>query len=290
MIAEPFSIADYEDRGVQAARAALIEIGQALGGYRDSFVVIGGSVPRLLFPLSDPGHVGTTDVDLGLDHHALAEEEYVGLVEALERSGYERGTDGTKKFQLSRMVRLDDGGPPVRVILDLLMARDARPEKHKPPLLENFAVMKADGVGLALKNRVLKPLSGRMPDGRNNSVSLPVVTAPAFLVMKGFALGKRNKPKDAYDIAFTIRNFAGGAPALAEECRALLAEEDAALGYGIIRDKFDSWDGFGPATVRAFHSGAPGLEDEELDRLQTEAFLTVQDWARLLFGDRKVTG
>lgn len=285
MIIEPSSAADYDDRTVQAARSALIEIGQALGSYRDSFVVIGGSVPRLLFPLSDPQHVGTTDVDIGLDHEALAEGEYVGLVEALEQSGYERGLDGTKKFQLSRLVQPNDDGPPVRIILDLMMARDARPEKNKPPLLENFAVMKGDGVGLALENRILTEVSGTMPDGRNNTVSLHVATAPAFLVMKGFALRGRDKPKDAYDIYFTIRNFVGGSEALAEECRALLGHEDAACAYRIIRDKFDGIDNFGPSTVRKFLATGGQVSDDDLERIQTEAFIEVQDWARLVLGE-----
>ena len=54
---EPNSANDYGDRGAPAVYSVLLEIGQVLGAYRDQFVVIGGSVPWLLFPDAVPAHV-----------------------------------------------------------------------------------------------------------------------------------------------------------------------------------------------------------------------------------------
>ncbi len=280
---EARSVSDYGDRSAAAATSVLVEIGQVLGSYRDSFVIIGGSLPRLLFPRGTPPHIGTVDVDLGLDHRALSDEKYVGLVEALERRGYQRGLDDMKRFQLRREVPLDDGGPPVQVIVDLLMPRDAKPEKHKPPLVPDFAVQPGDGVALALAHSVWVEVAGTMPDGRSNRVELRVASVPAFLVMKGYALAGRDKPKDAYDIYYVIRSFEGGPEALAEECQPLLQTPEAAEGYRKIAGKFGDRDGFGPATVRLFLEDQGGMGDMDLDQVQTDAFFQVRAWLDALF-------
>lgn len=121
----------------------LIELGQVLGAFRGKFVVVGGAVPWLLLPDAEPAHVGTLDIDLDLDPAALAKGEYADFVETLENAGYERRVDGLKKFQLRRTVKVDDG-EPIAVIVDLLMPREARPTRNKPPLVDEFAVQKAD--------------------------------------------------------------------------------------------------------------------------------------------------
>ena len=59
------------------------EVGQILGALKGKFAVIGGAVPWLLLDNEDMPHVGTLDVDLGLDAEALGDGEYAILVEAL---------------------------------------------------------------------------------------------------------------------------------------------------------------------------------------------------------------
>lgn len=70
---EPEVAGDYQDRDVRATSAMLIELVQICGAFRDKFVVIGGMVPWLLLPDAEPEHLGTLDVDLGLDPEALAD-------------------------------------------------------------------------------------------------------------------------------------------------------------------------------------------------------------------------
>jgi hypothetical protein len=43
-VTEPNRAADYDDRGVRAMHAVLIELGRILGPYRDAIVVVGGAV------------------------------------------------------------------------------------------------------------------------------------------------------------------------------------------------------------------------------------------------------
>jgi hypothetical protein len=61
------SASDYDDRTTAAVKTVLVEIGQVLGSFRGKFAVVGGAVPWLLLGNEDMPHVGTLDVDLGLE-------------------------------------------------------------------------------------------------------------------------------------------------------------------------------------------------------------------------------
>ncbi|TGU56192.1 hypothetical protein EN790_34560, partial [Mesorhizobium sp. M2D.F.Ca.ET.147.01.1.1] len=88
--------------------------------------------------------------DLTLDAEALGDGEYVRLVEALIGNGYSQSAEH-RRFQLVRTIEVADGGPPVDVIVDFLMPRDAEIEKNIPPLLSEFAVQRASGAELAVR-------------------------------------------------------------------------------------------------------------------------------------------
>jgi len=274
----PEVAADYQERDVGAAESVLIELGQVLGAYREGFVVIGGAVPWLLLKGAIPPHVGTLDIDLALDPEILEGNGYATLIETLERADYERGVEGLKPFQLRRLVSVADGGPPVPVLVDLMMPREAKPEKHRPAHVEGLRVQVADGAIVALSHRERMTCEGKMPDGRRNSVQLLVATIPALLVMKGFALTGRDKKKDPYDIYFSVRNFPGGPRALAAQCVSLLEDPVAREGYDKIGEKFRREDDFGPGTVRLFLAESDSLGGMTADQVQADAFRQVQAW------------
>ena len=274
---EPQSAGDYDDRGVRAVYAVLLELGQVLGAFRNRFVIIGGAVPWLHYPHAEPPHVGTLDVDLSLDAEALGNEDYTTLVSALEKAGYQRGADGLRPFQLRRHVPVDEGDP-VPVIVDLLMPREVKLARNKPPLIANFALQKADGAAVAMTKYVEHHFEGRMPDGRRNAVDLRVASIPAFLVMKGYALVGRDKRKDAYDIYFAVREFAGGPAALAEACRELVDDPVARRGFNHIAGKFTTVEAFGPETVRIFTRESAALGDMTEEQIRLDAFAQVRAW------------
>ncbi len=275
--------AEYTDRGTRAAFSVLIDLGQVLGAYRERFAVIGGMVPYLLFPDAKPQHIGSVDIDLALNPEALGGNEYVELVKAMESAGYQRGEDvETRAFQLARFVDLDDGGGPVKIIVDLLMPREATIKRNKPPILEEFAVLKGDGVAVALTHNRRLTLSGTMPDGRSNTVPLLVADVPALLVMKGYALNGRSKPKDAYDIWFSILNYEGGPYVLAEACRPLLEDPIALQGYKHIAQKFSAIDAFGPQTVRLFLEGSDNAAGLDRYQIERDAYGQVSTWYKAL--------
>jgi hypothetical protein len=278
---DPQSANDYDDRVTAAVKSALVEIGQILGSFRGKFVVIGGAVPWLLLDAQDMPHVGTIDIDLALDAEALADGEYVNLIDALKGHGYHKRTK-LHRFQLVRDVPATDGGDPIEVIVDFLMPRDAEIEKNKPPLIEDFAVQRADGADLAFDFQQKVAVEANMPTGGKNRVEIAVCSIPALLAMKGHAINNRFKQKDAYDIYYCIRNYPDGCGALAEHCRPLLAVPSAARGYGYIADKFESIAHFGPVSVRSFVEETHVLAGRTADQWQQDAFGQVDAWLRAL--------
>ena len=239
MTEELQTASQYSDRTSDAVRSVLVEIGQTLGSYRGMFAVIGGAVPWLLLENSDMKHVGTADVDLSLDADALAQDaQYAGLVEALREQGYEPGVD-LKNFQMIRTLDPGDGGAPITVVVDFLRPYDAVIEKNRPALTTDFATQRAFGAELATRFYEMVAVEGTMPGGGTNRVLIAVASIPALLAMKGYALDGRNKPKDAYDIYFSIRNFPNGTDALVEACKPLLEEASAVEGYAKIAGSFE---------------------------------------------------
>jgi hypothetical protein len=278
---DPQSAADYDDRTTAAVKSVLVEIGQILGSFKGKFAVIGGAVPWLLLENDDMRHVGTLDVDLGLDAEALGNGEYARLVEALLGNGYRQRED-LRAFQLVRTVPVRDGGNPIDVIVDFLRPFDAEIKKNIPPLIDQFAVQRASGAELALRFYNLVAISGEMPDGGVNQVKIAVASIPALLAMKGFAIENRLKRKDAYDIYYCVRNYAGGAEALAEDCRPVLAHKDGEEGYRCIAGKFATIESFGPKSVRQFVEDTHILGERTPDQWQQDAFGQVDAWLRAL--------
>lgn len=278
---EPQSASDYDDRTTAAVKAVLLEIGQILGSFQGKFAVIGGAVPWLLLENAEMRHVGTLDVDLGLDAEALGDGEYATLVEALMGNGYRQRQD-LRRFQLVRQVPATDGGAAIDVVVDFLMPRHAEIVKNAPPLISGFAVQRASGADLALRFYQMVAIDGPMPDGGKNRVEIAVASIPALLAMKGFALQGRLKQKDAYDIYYCVRNYPGGVGPLADACRPLLAHESGAEGYRHIADKFDEADGYGPTCVRRFVEDTHILGERTPEQWQLDAFGQVDAWLRAL--------
>jgi hypothetical protein len=278
---EPQSAADYDDRTTAAVKTVLLKIGQILGSFKGKFAIVGGAVPWLLLGNEDMPHVGTLDVDLGLNAEALGDGEYATLVDALQGHGYQQRRD-LRRFQLVRQIATDDGGAPIDIVVDFLMPRNAEIIKNVPPLISDFAVQRADGADLALRFYQLVAITGSMPAGGTNRVEIAVSSIPALLAMKGHAIEGRYKQKDAYDIYYCVRNYPGEPEVLAEECRPLLDHASGALGYGFIAGKFDTVDGFGPTCVRRFVEETQVLGERSLEQWQQDAFGQVDAWLRAL--------
>nr|WP_255692499.1 nucleotidyl transferase AbiEii/AbiGii toxin family protein [Luteimonas sp. XNQY3] len=190
--------------------------------------------------------------------------------------------EGLRRFQLVRQVPTGDGGPPIDVLVDFLMPRDADIVKNVPPLIDNFAVQKADGADLATHFYEMVAVSGSMPAGGTNRVEIAVCSIPALLAMKGHAIELRHKQKDAYDIYYCVRNYPGGIDALAQACRSVLEQKSGDAGYRFIAGKFETPESYGPTSVRLFVKDTEVLGDRTEDQWQQDAFGQVDAWLRAL--------
>lgn len=127
--------------------------------------------------------------------------------------GYQQREE-LRRFQLVRRVSACEGGP-IDIVVDFLMPRDAEIVKNIPPLINEFAVPRADGADLALRFYQMVAITGSMPAGGANRVEIAVCSIPALLAMKGHAVRGRYKQKDAYDIYYCICNYPDGIASLA---------------------------------------------------------------------------
>jgi len=225
----------------------MTEVWQVLGEYRDSMVLIGGWVPDLLLPGAVPPHTGSLDVDVLLDPGPLREEDrYAELVELLKRLDYQL-TD--KPFKLAKAVQVDEG-EPIFVEVDFLLPR--KPKTKRGKVMPDFRAIEADGARFALGHREALTFNGRMPDGRQNTITIQVASLPAFIVMKAYALDGRDKLKDAYDLYFCLKNAVEGPKGLARLLRPDLENPEVRRALEILTSKFSTPDDYGPSSVAMF--------------------------------------
>lgn len=98
MTAKPPTSDGYDLATTRHAEATCLYVATKLGDLIDSMVVVGGLVPSLLIrhdqraPIADP-HVGTMDVDLGLDVELLTTGLYQPLTDRLRDAGFAPDTN-----------------------------------------------------------------------------------------------------------------------------------------------------------------------------------------------------
>ena len=250
---------------VAAARAVMLELVRLLGEYRDEIVIVGGWVPELLLPSAQPGHIGSTDVDLALDHRRITEAGYQTIREHLLRHGY---VAGTQPFIFFREVVV--AGRPIPVKVDFLAGEyGGAGRSHRTQPVQDVAARKARGCDLAFELNIQVKIEGTLPGGGLDAAEVRVAGIVPFLVMKGMALHDRLKPKDAWDIYFCVMNYPGGLDALVREFRPHLAHGLVAEGLRKIREKFLSPNHIGPKSVADFEEIT---DQEERDLRQRDAF------------------
>jgi hypothetical protein len=277
MTPEPRQRDDYSARQIKAAHRVLVDLGQVLASFKDSLVIVGGWTPDLLLPNADEPHIGSIDVDLALDAAKLGAGQYAELIQLLLDT--KRYKPGAKDFQLQVEVDLEDGESPVIVEVDFLAAQDVKLRKNKPKLLEGFRVLKAEGCNVAFHAPVDITIPGENVRGSQNTVHMRVVSLADFVLMKAHAIGGRDKPKDVYDLCYTLAEFPGGLAALAADWNERLTHKDVAKAIAILEEKFPMVKAFGPQQLVEFHDSS---NDDERAMQARQAFELVQGLLRLL--------
>jgi hypothetical protein len=273
---EPRHQDEYSTRQTEAARRVLIDLGQVLASFEDCLVLVGGWVPSLLLNEAPEPHSGSIDVDLALNTVKLGEGRYAQLIESLLKT--RRYKKGTEAFRLFTMVDLEDGESPIRVDVDFLKSAEPKTKKNKPKLIPGFRPLDADGCADVFSNPEILVIPGQMIKGQRNQVRLRVASIADFLVMKSYALAKRDKPKDAYDICYCLDHYLKGMKQLAQIWKRRLESRSIQDALSILRDKFSALDQYGPSQVVDFYN-SPSREEREMQARR--AFELVQAFLKL---------
>ncbi len=169
----------------------MLELVRILDEYQENVVIVGGWVPELLVP--GKGHVGSTDVDLALDHEALSDPGYTTILEHLEARGDEQS--GEQPFIFEREVEVD--GEPVPVEVDLMSGEyGGTGRSHRTQEVQDVRARKARGCDLAFQLNEEVELEDELPSGGIDRAVVRVASLPAFFVMKAVALEGRVKEEE----------------------------------------------------------------------------------------------
>lgn len=256
---------DYEARAVHAARSVLLELTHLLGAYHEDIVLVGGWVPELLLPSKESPHVGSTDVDLALDHRRIEAEGYETILKLLKACGYE---EGPQPFIFFRKLVVE--GQEIAVQVDLLAGEyEGVGKKHRHQQVQDIHARKARGCDLAFDHPVEIKIEGELPEGGKDSVTVRVASIVPFIVMKGMALADRMKEKDAWDIYYCLKNYPGGIDPLAQAFKPFMSHGLVKEGLEKIAEKFASEKHVGPKFVADFEEIS---DAEERSLRQRDAF------------------
>ena len=273
---EPRHHDEYGARQTEAARRVLIDLGQVLASFEDCLVLVGGWVPSLLLNEAPEPHSGSIDVDLALNTVKLGDGRYAQLIESLLKT--RRYKKGTEAFRLFTMVDLEDGEAQIRVDVDFLKPIEPKTKKNKPKLIPGFRPLDADGCADAFSNPEILVIPGQMIKGQKNKVRFRVASIADFLVMKSYALAKRDKPKDAYDICYCLDHYPKGMKQLAHIWKQRLESRSIQDALSILRDKFSAPDQYGPSQVVEFYNSS---SREEREMQARRAFELAQAFLKL---------
>lgn len=260
---------DYTAEAIAAAKSVLIELVHLLGEYRENTVLIGGWVPELLLSAKTSLHVGSMDIDLALDHRRIGSAGYKMIRELLLNRGY---VQGTQPFIYYRDVESEN--KTIRVQVDFLSGEYSGTGKdHRHQKIQDLLVRKVRGCELAFDMFQEVMITGDLPEGGLDTVSVRVASVVPFLIMKGMALDDRLKEKDAWDIYFCLLHYPGGIAALKEAFRSHLEHGLIREGIEKIRKQFSTPNHIGPKFVADFEE----VEDtEERARIMRDAYERVQ--------------
>ncbi|OHE81614.1 MAG: hypothetical protein A3G75_14390 [Verrucomicrobia bacterium RIFCSPLOWO2_12_FULL_64_8] len=98
--------------------------------------------------------------------------------------------------------------------------------------------------------------TGKLGDGRYAKL------VRVLLATRRYRAGR--KPKDSYDLCYCLDHFPGGVRQLAKAWRRRTDDPDVRRAIAILREKFATVDGFGPAQVVEFLA----LADAEAEAIQ----------------------
>lgn len=264
MAEKPKHASDYKSEQVELVRATCLYVATKLGDMMDDLLIVGGLVPSLIIDQEQLGehvdpHVGTMDLDVGLQVALLNEGRYRQLTERLRNAGFEMdkndaGNPTRQRWAISNAER---------VTIDFLIQATLEGDKGGKlrDLEPDFAAIIAPGLRCAFRDRKQVTLEGKTLFSEKATRDIWVCDAGAYVVLKALAFDSRGENKDAYDLFYVVRNYGDGPTDVASKLEPLLDDADAQRALTILKRDFSEPDAVGPMRVAAFVTRG---KDEEL--------------------------
>jgi hypothetical protein len=258
MADKPRLASEYKSEQVELVRAACLYVATKLGDLMDDLLIVGGLVPSLIIDQETLGedvdpHVGTMDLDVGLQLALLNEGRYRELSGRLRDAGFKMDTNDAGKPTRQRWAIGDAG----TVTLDFLIqpSREGDKPGRLRDLEADFAAIIAPGLRCAFRDRKRVTLQGATLFGEKATREVWVSDAGAYVVLKALAFDSRGENKDAYDLFYVVRNYGAGVDDVAAKLRPLLDDSEAQRALEILQRDFSEPDAVGPMRVAAFVTG-----------------------------------
>jgi hypothetical protein len=240
-MSKPRTAAGYDREHVTKVREACLYLATKLGDLLEELVIVGGLVPSLLIDQTSDRiekHVGTLDLDVGMQVAILDNRRYEAMTERLRAAGF--GPDTNEKGSPTRQ-RWKIDGPP-KVTLDFLVppSREGDRGGGLRDIEADFAAIIAPGLRLAFLDSATVSLAGRTIRGEQARRDVKVSGAGAFVAMKALALRGRGENKDAYDLVYVLRNFGTGPVDTSPRLRPLMSEREAQEALRVLTEEFET--------------------------------------------------
>lgn len=251
-MSKPTTAIGYTPAHLEQVRATCLQLASVLGDLLDDLVIVGGLVPSLLIDAAHAGddpHVGTTDLDLGLQVALVDSGRYHALAERLRRSGFEPDTNEQGNMTRQRW-RHRQTTAKVDFLMPPLQAGQRGGTLQN--LEQDLAAVVMPGLRLAFRDREAIHIEGRSLQGESLRRSVPVCGAGAFVVLKALALRLRGENKDAYDLYYVLRHYGSAVEDVSRRLAPLLDDTDAMRAVGYLREDFATVDSVGPVRAAIF--------------------------------------
>lgn len=276
---KPKHASEYDGEQAKLVRATCLYVATKLGDLMDDLLIIGGLVPSLIInqaelPAGVEPHVGTLDLDVGLQLALLDEGRYRSLTERLRDARFrpDRNTDGNP----TRQRWVITGSGTVKVDFLIPPSREGDRGGRLRNIERDFAAIIAPGLGCAFRDRQRLTLEGTTLFGENATRPVYACGPGAYVVLKALAFDGRGENKDAYDLFYVVRNYGKGVEDVARALQPLLDAPEARKAVEVLRRDFTELDGVGPRRVADFVGG------ERDDALQADVVGFVGELLRLV--------
>ncbi len=249
-------------RREEAVYKVLIEAAEVLTKCGD-FVLIGGWVPEVLYP--NKQHVGSLDVDLFLQPESI--QSGIDLHQHLCRHHFHRSERDTPTQYVRQVPDIQ-----LEVAVDLLTTPQYLGKRVRSLEIGGLKIESLPGLDLAHNHHDLVEIDVDRSGEHSRTLSIKVVRPEAFILIKSFPLDRRNKAKDAYDIAFVLQHHKS-LNELAARMAPITETTTGEEAYTLLRHHFETLESNGPNQAAAFAKSA-GLDS---DQARQAAFLNAKE-------------